>query len=67
MFESFFHVVVLLQNLVTNFHIQARVNSYLLNWQVNEDVGEAFVKSTFKLEGDGPLALECYESVQCAI
>lgn len=25
------------------------------------DAGEPFVKATYKLEGDGPLALECYE------
>jgi len=28
------------------------------------DYGEPFVKTTYKLEGDGPLALECYEAVE---
>ena len=28
---------------------------------VNVDVGEAFVKATYTLEGDGPLALNCYD------
>ena len=34
------------------------------------DAGEPFVKATYRLEGDGPLALECYEivaTVQVAI
>lgn len=34
------------------------------------DAGEQFVKATYRLEGDGPLALECYEvvaTVQAAI
>ena len=30
---------------------------------VNVDVGEVFVKATYELEGDGPLAIECYETV----
>ena len=29
------------------------------------DYGEPFVKATYKLEGDGPLALECCEIVEC--
>ena len=29
------------------------------------DYGEPFVKATYKLEGDGPLAFECYEIVEC--
>ena len=28
------------------------------------DWGEPFVKATYFLEGDGPLAVECYEAVQ---
>ena len=28
---------------------------------VTVDAGEPFVKATYKLEGDGPLAIECYE------
>ena len=28
------------------------------------DYGKPFVKATYKLEGDGPLALECYEAVE---
>ena len=28
------------------------------------DYGEPFVKATYFLEGDGPLALECYEVIQ---
>ena len=28
---------------------------------VNYDVGEPFVKVTYTLEGEGPLALKCYE------
>ena len=28
------------------------------------DYGEPFVKATYNLEGDGPLALSCYELVQ---
>ena len=30
---------------------------------VTVDFGEPFVKGTYKLEGDGPLALECYEII----
>ena len=30
------------------------------------DYGEPFVKATYKLEGDGPLAFECYETVECS-
>ena len=29
------------------------------------DYGEPFVKATYKLEGDGPLAFKCYETVEC--
>jgi len=29
------------------------------------DYGKPFVKATYKLEGDGPLAFECYETVEC--
>ena len=29
------------------------------------DYGEPFVKATYTLEGDGPLALECYEIIEC--
>ena len=29
------------------------------------DYGVPFVKATYKLEGDGPLAFECYETVEC--
>ena len=29
------------------------------------DYGEPFVKATYKLEGDGPLAFECYKAVEC--
>ena len=28
-------------------------------------VNHAFVKATYKLKGDGPLAFECYETVEC--
>ena len=28
------------------------------------DYGEPFVRATYNLEGDGPLALSCYETVQ---
>ena len=28
------------------------------------DYGEPFIKATYKLEGDGPLALECYEIME---
>lgn len=27
------------------------------------DAGEPFVKATYRLEGDGPLALECFEVI----
>ena len=30
---------------------------------VSIDAGEVFVKATYNLEGDGPLALECYEKI----
>lgn len=33
----------------------------LVELAVTIDAGEPFVKATYKLEGDGPLALECYE------
>ena len=29
------------------------------------DYGEPFVKAMYQLEGDGPLAIECYEPVEC--
>ena len=29
------------------------------------DYGEPFVKATYTLEGDGPLALECHEIIEC--
>ena len=28
------------------------------------DIGEPFIKTCYYLEGDGPLALHCYESVE---
>ena len=31
------------------------------------DWGEAFVKATYNLEGDGPLVFTCYEVIQAAV
>ncbi len=31
------------------------------------DAGEPIVKATYKLEGDGPLALECYEIISTVL
>ena len=38
----------------------------LLELAVTVDAGEIFVKACYKLEGDGPLAFECYEVI-CSI
>lgn len=42
----------------------------MVELSVSVDAGEPFVKATYRLEGDGPLALECYEilsSVKAAV
>ena len=31
------------------------------------DVGKCLVQATYKLEGDGPLALECYKVIQMVL
>ena len=31
------------------------------------DAGKPFVQATYKLEGDGPIAIECYESLTSLI
>lgn len=33
----------------------------MIELAVSVDMGEPFVLATYKLEGDGPLVLECYE------
>ena len=43
--------------------LQMKANELLIELAINVDVGEVFVKATYDLEGDGPLALECYEKV----
>lgn len=45
--------------------LQDPTNSKLLQLELaaTVDAGEPFVKATYRLEGDGPLALECYEVV----
>ena len=52
--------------------LQDSTNCKLLQLELaaTVDAGEQFVKATYRLEGDGPLALECYEvvaTVQAAI
>lgn len=42
--------------------LQAKEKELLIELAVNVD-GEVFVKATYDLEGDGPLALECYEII----
>ena len=39
-----------------------RIESYRWNLQ-SHDFGEPFVKATYNLEGDGPLALNAYEEI----
>jgi len=43
--------------------LQLSDDEILIELAVNSDVGEVFVQSTYILEGDGPLALECYEII----
>jgi hypothetical protein len=43
--------------------LQTKEKELLVELAVNVDVGEIFVKATYDLEGDGPLALECYEKI----
>ena len=43
--------------------LQMKGKELLIELAVNVDVGEVFVKTTYCLEGDGPLVLECYEKV----
>ena len=40
------------------------ISRSLLSSSLTVDWGEPFVKATYFLEGDGPLALECYEAIQ---
>ena len=44
-------------------------NSALLKIELASiiDWGEAFVKATYNLEGDGPLAFTCYEIIQTVV
>ena len=44
----------LLQNATVKAHLQIEIAAIV-------DAGEAFVKATYNLEGDGPLAFRCYE------
>jgi hypothetical protein len=46
--------------------LQSSSSKLLLELAVTIDAEEIFVKSCYKLEGDGPLALECYEVI-CSI
>ena len=41
--------------------VDMRSDKLQIELAVNYDVGEPFVKATYTLEGDGPLALKCYE------
>ena len=43
--------------------LQTKEKELLIELAVNVDVGEVFVKAIYELEGDGPLALECYEKI----
>ena len=43
--------------------LQSKGKELLIELAVDVDVGEVFVKATYDLEGDGPLALECYEKL----
>ena len=44
----------MLQNASVKAHIQTELAAIV-------DAGEAFVKATYSLEGDGPLAFHCFE------
>ena len=43
--------------------LQTKEKELLIELAVNVDVGEVLVKATYNLEGDGPLALECYKKI----
>ena len=43
--------------------LRMKEKELLIELTVNVDVGEVLVKATYDLEGDGPLALECYEKI----
>ncbi len=43
--------------------LSTQSNKLQIELAVNYDVGEAFVKGSYTLEGDGPLALKCYEVI----
>ena len=43
--------------------LQSKGKELLIELAVDVDVGEIFVNATYHLEGDGPLALECYEKL----
>ena len=43
--------------------LRTKGKELLIELAVSIDAGEGFVKATYDLEGDGPLALECYEKI----
>ena len=45
------------------FLLQTKGKELLIELAVSIDAGEVFVKATYDLEADGPLALECYEKI----
>ena len=50
--------------LLSFFADQQKLALLQLEIAATVDWGEPFVKATYFLEGDGPLALECYEAIQ---
>ena len=53
--------LVLLQD--QNFEDSQKLNHLKIELAVVVDWGAIFVKATYNLEGDGPLALMCYETI----
>ena len=41
--------------------VHKQSDKLLIELAVNYDVSEPIIKATYTLEGDGPLALKCYE------
>ena len=44
-------------------HLLTKSDELMIELAVIVDIGESFVTATYELEGDGPLAFECYETL----
>ena len=53
-------MINILQDPTNNAYLQVEMAAVV-------DAGREFVKSTYKLEGDGPLVLDCYECLQTVL